>query len=891
MVLLGDPAVSLFGASKPDYEINDSRVTPISLDGEPISAYSEKFALKIVVSNFGRAQRDTLRIRVNRTYNNNITELYDSLFLPVFYQDTLTFIIPQERNKGYGTNILTVEIDPENAVGELNENNNVATVELFIPLNLTRNLYPYDFAIVNTSAVKLLFSSTDIMGAARDFELEVDTTNTFSSTSKQSYIVNGTLTEKLLELYDQDSLVYYWRTRFKNPQPGEVAEWVTSSFVFIKQGPEGWAQVEFPQYLKNSTSGLVLDPELRVTTYEESSLEVSVLTFGSSSLMPYTSVSVKLNNEEYHAVDNITKCQNNSINLIAFDRQSLVPYTAIQFNPFTGLSCGKRPQIINSFQAGQLPSNIAQYMKNVPAGDSVVLFTIGNPNIAGWSAAVKLQFEALGISSAQLSSIKSDQDTSEAVVIFARKGAPVGSARIFKVEGVPDDSLAMQELFVSGTITGRFYSGSMTSGLVGPAQNWEQFIAQSIVSEIPQTDKYYYNLFGVTLEGQEDLVLSTSADTIDLSFIDADVYPYLRLTYQTRDSVNLTPPQLIKWIVSYTPVAEGVLTIPEQTVSPRVVEGESWRGTFGFKNIFDLFNQTNRTSSGITKKIGAPTPEETTVFDLDFNTLNHTGLNDVNVFVNPRIVPEQYYDNNQVILTNYLQVDADVFDPVLDVTVDGRHLFNGDYVSPNPTIRITVQDINSFIKITDSDAVKIRLKYPNDAFTTEINFDREDITWSPQTETEPFTVNFKPVDLPEGDYVLEVEAQDARNNSSGPIPYKVEFKVVYNSSVTMLAPYPNPSVSDFLFEFIIAGQTPPDQLILNIISVDGRVVNSMEVTDLHIGTNRITWQGKGFNGYDLPGGLYLYNIQFVKDGEIVPVFLPEGENFLKGGYGKLVISR
>jgi hypothetical protein len=65
----------------------------------------------------------------------------------------------------------------------------------------------------------------------------------------------------------------------------------------------------------------------------------------------------------------------------------------------------------------------------------------------------------------------------------------------------------------------------------------------------------------------------------------------------------------------------------------------------------------------------------------------------------------------------------------------------------------------------------------------------------------------------------------------------------------------------------------------------------MEVTDLYIGTNRITWQGKGFNGYDLPGGLYLYNIQFVKDGEIVPVFLPEGENFLKGGYGKLVISR
>jgi hypothetical protein len=893
MLFLGDPALSLFAVDKPDYETNNTQVIPVSLDGQPITAFSDKFALNIIVRNFGRAQNDSLRIKVTRSYNN-ITEIYDSVFNSVFYQDTLQFIIPQERNKGYGENIFTVEIDSENLVSEINELNNSASIKLFISLNISRNLYPLDFTIVNSQDVKLIFSSSDVSGISRDFEVEIDTVHTFSSPAKKKYIVNGTIAEKLVELYTIDSLVYYWRTRFKDPQAGEVSDWVSSSFSFINNGPEGWAQIDNPQYLDNTFNGLINDPELNLLSYSESKLNLSILTYGSNPIVPIQA-SVKLNNEEYNPADVEVRCRNNTINLIAFEKQSILPYRALPL----ARSCGKRPQIINSFLASDLPSIIPQYMQNVPAGDSVVLFTIGNPNVEGWSAAVKLQFEALGISSGQLSSVK----PGEPIVIFAKKGAPVGSARIFKVEGVPDDSLAMQELFVSGTITGRFYSGSMTSGLVGPAQNWEQFIAQSIVSEIPQTDKYFYNLFGVTLEGQEDLVLSNSADTIDLSFIDADVYPYLRLTYQTRDSVNLTPPQLIKWIVSYTPVAEGVLTIPEQPVSPRVVEGESWLGTFGFKNIsqkhftdsltvrFGLFNQTNRTSSGITKKIGAPAPEETTVFDLDFNTLNHTGLNDVNVFVNPRIVPEQYYDNNQVILTSYLQVDADVFDPVMDVTIDGRHLFNGDYVSPNPTIRITVQDINSFIKITDSDAVKIRLKYPKDAFTTEINFDREDITWSPQTETEPFTVYFKPVDLPEGDYVLEVEARDARNNTSGQEPYKVEFKVVYNSSVTMLAPYPNPSVSDFLFEFIIAGQTPPDQLVLNFISVDGRVVYSMEVTELHIGTNRITWQGKGFNGFDLPGGLYLYNIQFVKDGEIVPVFLPEGENFLKGGYGKLVISR
>ncbi len=40
-------------------------------------------------------------------------------------------------------------------------------------------------------------------------------------------------------------------------------EWVTSSFVFVKNSPEGWAQVKFPQFSEDKTVGLMSDPDLK----------------------------------------------------------------------------------------------------------------------------------------------------------------------------------------------------------------------------------------------------------------------------------------------------------------------------------------------------------------------------------------------------------------------------------------------------------------------------------------------------------------------------------------------------------------------------------------------------------------------------------------------------
>lgn len=900
MLLLGDPAVKVFGATRPDYEVSSNTLAVESLDGEPVTALTDEFALRFIIRNFGQARPDALPVRVTRTFNDNSTESYDTLYQPVYFSDTVSFVIRQQKNKGFGNNTFRVELDPYNQYIELNEENNAAELTLFIPLNVTRNLFPYDFAIVNSTTPKLTFSSTDILGAARDFELEVDTVNTFDSPYRKQFIVNGVLAEKTIDLLAQDSLVYYWRTRFKDPQPGESADWVQSSFSYIAGSTEGWAQLHFPQYLKNNSVGLVKDAELRLLKFEENAISVDIHTFGSNHPAPHTDVSVKINGSEYNPSTFVAVCRDNTINLIAFDRHSTIPYAGLELNPFIGLACGRRPQVINSFKPNELVTglgnDIFQYMANVSDGDSVVVFSIGDAGYSLWPTAAKLQFELIGISAAQINSLQ----PGEPVVFFGKKGSLPGTARMYRPAATPVNE---QDLSVSGTISGGFSSGTMTTTRIGPATAWHSFTAQALASEFPVTDLYRFNVYGVTLQGQSDLLVPDAGNSTDLTFIDAEQYPYLQVEYYAEDVTNLTPPQLNKWLVLYTPVAEGVLTYSGETGPVTLHEGETWTGNYGFKNIslknfsdsltvrMEVFNQQALSNDLRTVKIKAPAPGETTPFMFTINTIEKSGLNDVKVFVNPRLMPEQYYENNVLELYSYLDVQADVFNPVLDVTVDGRYLQNGDYVSPNPKIIIRLWDENSLIKKTDTLGVKMFLTYPGETLPTPVYLSRADVAWFAQTDNTDYRVEFLPVNLPEGEYTLRVEAKDARNNASGAGPYTITFNVRYEQTALLLAPYPNPMLSGVSFVVVLTGETPPDKLMLDVFNGNGQPVRTVEFGDFAIGTNRLVWDGTDNRGKAVANGLYLYRVRLFSNGAPVNLKIPEGDRFLKNGYGKLIVAR
>ncbi|MEQ9412344.1 MAG: hypothetical protein RIF39_00865, partial [Cyclobacteriaceae bacterium] len=664
MMMLGDPAVKLFGALKPDYEINDNALYLESFDGKPVTALTDSFAVKVISRNFGSVSKANLGIRVTRTFNDQSSITYDSVFTSPSSLDTLSFLIKREEGvSGYGRNQFLVELDFENKIDELNEENNIALLELSIPLSGTRNLLPRPFGIVNQTEVLLKWQNTDLLSLFRTYDIEVDTVNTFNSSFlKQATLEGKVLLEWPVTLLGNDSLAYYWRTKLADPQPGENEEWASSSFTYINNGEEGWAQVHFPQYLENVTQGLIKDPVLRELKFVETSATIFVDNFGANHPSPSTT-SFKINDIEYNLSTQGQPCRNNTINFVAFDKTTLVPYAGIPFIFQDPRTCGREPQVINSFTPAQLDAggtdDLLEYIDNISVSDSVVIFSIGNAGYTSWSANVKTKLEELGISGAQLSSLQDG----EPIVMFSKKGSAPGDASIEKSIDTPPDE---QELQVSKSLTGKYTSGKMFSSVVGPASSWASFSSKA--RQVSTSDDYSFDLVGINLLGVETLLFSNIKGKVDLSGIDAETFPMMRLILHTEDEVRQTPVQLRNWIVNYEPVAEGVLLFRGTPEGVEISEGELWEASYSFLNIsekvfsdslevnFETFNKEQRVAEKKQKNIKAPTPGDSTHFSFMIDSRQKVGLNDVNVFVNDKILPEQYYENNTLELLNYLDV-------------------------------------------------------------------------------------------------------------------------------------------------------------------------------------------------------------------------------------------
>lgn len=887
MLLLGDPAVALFGANKPDYEISDTHVFAESYTAEPITAQSDSFALKIIVRNFGRAKEDTVEISVTRTLNDNSIVTYDSTFLPVLYSDTLTFNIPRE-DKGFGSTTFTVTIDPLNKAAELDEDNNTAEFTMLIALNSARGLYPQGFAIVNSLTTNLVVQSANLLDEARDFVIQLDTTDTFDSPFKQEFTVNGKIVLKQINLIASvDTLAYYWRVRLAQAGPNESDQWAMTSFTYIKNGSEGWAQVHFPQYNSNETIGLVKDTEGRRLELKETVTNVSIKTFGedhpgfvTNPLFARTyhpELSVRVGGIEYHPLSLIEAtpplaCRKNSINLITFNKTTALPYMPVFVQYPDARACGRRPEIITNYTTSDIVTgdrDIVAYITNVDVGDSVILFSLGSPGYASWPAAVFSKLAELGIASSQITSLQ----PGEPVIIFARKGSASGSAIVKRTSVVPEEA---QPLFEEATVTGRYVSGEMRSSLIGPATAWEKITFVASISELPQTDQFTFDVIRILLDGTKDEWLQgVTATEVDLTGLDAMQYPYLQLVFHAIDEINLTSPQLKNWVVEYTPAAEGVLTYTGPTESQSLHEGESFKNSYGFLNIsekhfsdsllvqYTVYNKTLRTSDVRTKRIVAPLPGTETDFDLTYHTESKAGFNDVKVFVNPRVLPELYYDNNELLLPDFLKVQGDVFNPVLDVTIDGRYVMDGDYVSANPNIIIKVWDENPVTFITDTTGIKIFLKYPDALETTPIYFNRSDVQWFPATSVSDFRVEFDPLGLSEGTYALQINAVDNNGNPSGSDPYRLTFIVLADNSIVIEKPYPNPSAGDVYFKVTLTGDQQPDTMFLEIMNANGQTVTTFTKHDLFVGTNVLMWQRI------FPEGMYLYRMILTRGGQAV----------------------
>jgi hypothetical protein len=405
-------------------------------------------------------------------------------------------------------------------------------------------------------------------------------------------------------------------------------------------------------------------------------------------------------------------------------------------------------------------------------------------------------------------------------------------------------------------------------------------------SEVEATDEVFFDVFGITANGAQQLLKSNLIQDTDLSDIMVDDYPYLKIVFKPADPTFLSAAQLNKWLVIYEPVAEGLLFFKGVPHTQTLSEGQVWNGNYSFVNIsdkvfsdsltvkYDIVNPETFHSIRSVTRIHAPLPGDTTRFVLPVNTLSQAGLNNIEVIVNPHLLPEQRYDNNLITLHQYLKVLTDSLAPALDVTFDGRHIQKDEFISGSPDIRIMIWDDNPYLLKKDTTGVTIFLGLCDidKCDLKRVYFSRSDITWKAETDSTEFQVDFKPLNLQEGTYLLRVEATDAHGNTSGSEPYTMTFKISRQSAVNVLAPYPNPFNYKTNFVVEIQGDKTASAFSLQIMSLNGNVVQTFterDIADLHTGTNIISWPAVDQDGNLLPNGIYFFRFAIKLDDKLI----------------------
>ncbi|WP_462247768.1 putative type IX secretion system sortase PorU2 [Ekhidna sp.] len=914
MTLQGDPAYRVFGADNPDYQIDNNSLSASAIDAEEILASQDSFQIDVIVKNFGRSVADSLIVQINRTYPDGGQEVYTQKYLRPLRQDTLVFYIPNDPvQNNDGLNLFTVTLDPTNETEELDETNNVATLEVSIFSGNTVNLYPVNNGTLSNSDVEFLWQSSNLLEDERSYQLELDTQPDFAGPNNRLFTVSAEVIGS--QMFDfssfalSDSSTIYWRTRYTNPEPDETDEWVESSFTLIDNVSEGWGQYDPEQIEKEIVTGVQYNQLTNEWEFIESTTPIDIFTFGvDNPSFTYDDMEAVIGGLNFFVTSNTIDptCEENTFNAIAFDKESGDPYRPIvttEIDVFNREVCGRLPQRIYQFREEDMIGVERRFqvlVDNMSDGDMIVMFNIGNVDYSNWDTDVESTLNSLGVSTATITSLVDGQP----VIFFARKGDAPGTATTIINDGTATP-VREQSIDFQDDVIGKFVSGEMRSRRIGPARSWESF-SYNVSEEV--NDNISIDVLGVDDNGNISTLESRArAETIDIASVDAVMYPQIELLFSFDDETDQTPSQLNFWQLNYELPAEGIL-LPESKSSSSLLEGEQNERSFNFLNLSEvdfidslsvmatLINQNTGTIAESSFRIAPPVAGDTTEFSVAFSSFNMSGSNSlvVEVLSNEN---EVYELNNRLTLTNIIDVQADETNPVLDVTFDGYHILDGDIVSPNPNVVIRMRDDNPFATKTDTTGINISLRLPGEESQFQrINFSDPRLNYTPASESQDFQIEYQPGPLSDGIHALRVQAEDESGNEAGTEPYEINFEVINESTITHFYPYPNPFSTRCRFVFTLTGTEIPDQIKIQILTVSGRVVREItqdEIGPIRIGNNitSYAWDGRDEFGDQLANGVYFYKVFINANGNSIQRRSTSADRAFKNGFGKLYILR
>jgi hypothetical protein len=891
MNLQGDPAVSIYFPQKPDLEITESS---IYFDPVNFSAADSFFTINVVTHNYGLVTTDSFYLSISQQLPSGNWRRYPSTkFGPILNTDTLSYTIYNDiGSQMAGLNVFDVFVDSTDLLDEYREDNNRVTHSVVIPGNTPAILFPYDFAVIEAPQVTLSASAL-IMSQQSSvrYIYEIDTVPTFNSpryTSSPITIGTAIYSEWEVPFTLIDSTVYYWRVRLVDAYPDS---WAKASFKYIVT-KKGWAQSRPPQFFTDPTYHVSMDQVNHEWEFEQWAADLHAFAI-----------------EGGHAVYRLANGAYFS-NYPSSNNLFGIMYTPIRAKDLKPSITGT---IHGDWNYAAMPdgqSSVVSTIASLEKGDYFLAVSEQDPRVEQWAPHVRAAFSMIGCDTSLLNNFV----PGHALVVLGRKDYP-GQGILLTSANVYDELNNVWQTDLRKAMQSNYATANIASTTVGPAIAWQDLIwdwntVDPFIEEETKVSLY------VSHDGVTDSLYfaNLTAGTYNLSAIDAQRYPFMKLKAAIKDSAFLTAPQLEHWHVVYSPAPDAVVDPISIWAFDRdsVTQGESIAVRYAARNISDVPMDSllvryqvqlpdRRIIDVGNKRYGPLAAGQSMEHAFTFSTNYPDVVGNLSFIIelNPlNDQPEQYHFNN--IFSYQFYVSPDKINPILDVTVDGKHLMDGDIVSPMPEILIQINDENEHMAINDTAyEVHFGLKTPNPANLPRVFIAGNSSQMQIESAALPDNkskLHFKPGHLVDGEYTLRVQGFDFNGNPSGSEPYEINFKVVNEIALSNVLNYPNPFSTSTRFVYTLTGAEIPETFDVHIYTITGKLVKVIDLhasNDVKVGYNitDYAWDGRDEFGDQLANGVYIYKVVAKLNGSEMKLRDEGITELFKNGFGKMYLMR
>lgn len=836
-LLFGDPIIGLRLPEKPNLTISQSN---IKLLNEQPNDLLDSVKFQLVVQNLGIVSPDSLFINIEDSFQDS-TIFSRSIKIPqTKFTDTLLISIPV--SNFVGLRKLTVTLDPNNLINEIYEDDNTADLNYVINSTSLLPLELSSYFNTSKSRVDILNPFIRKESYPERLKLELSTDKNFTQTTDYFANYDTLMTKVSLENLSENQR-YYYRVKIDDSR-----SFYSKEQSFLQKNSQYQIFIDEPGNSENLFSYQKTQFDTATSSWKllKQNINLKILSGGGHD---GAFGSIQLN-----GLEQLPNTYYWGLATAIIDSVTLRPTFIRYFNvPDAGVS-----------------DSLTNYINRQPPGTLIAMTISADAaqNVLGWGSGSPPRNAIKTMGSLYIDSIR----YREGWAILGRKGATIGS--------VPED---YRKLFagiatVEVTKNVTYDTGYVVFPEIKFANKWNYI---KFESNRPGNSSITYIPIGIRTNGNIDTLFNfiSQQDSIDLSNLDAKVYPSLKVSAILIASDNKESPEIFGLGANFISLPE--LAVNYQTVltdkdtiwqggrvnfSSRIYNvGKSLADTVKVK--LDLIKSDNSIYNLIDTVFYNLQPENFVSISYQYLNTYFDGYGNFNfkLSVDPDDSVYEFFENNNIFYKPFFvkrDTTTSVSSNSVTIKFNGKEILDWDYVEPESKVNIEV-NYPVWFPVADTSAIQIFIDGRR-VYAQNLSFEYDTIDRKIFIEHNPI--------LQSGEHTIRVFMKNFYGRLSTTPVVEKYFKVSQDIELLNIYNYPNPFTNGTHFTFVLT--QIPEELNIKIYTIAGRLVKEIKVMQNNLSTNfnKIFWDGKDEDGDELANGVYIYKMTIKKGSKTQSTF-------------------